>query len=261
MAVQATTVVQALALLLGLALARLFPREAGRPTFSRDFWINIGTGACLFPVRLGLVAVGLYNLNVGMVDLGAVTHPALQFAFVFLLLDFTKYVVHYADHRVPLLWRFHRVHHSTEHLDATAGLRMHVVDFLQLSAIPIMLFGVLFDVSAFHPWVLPVALSTGIVADSLEHMNVRMSLDDPLSRLWYYTFNSPLFHSWHHVRDGHLCDGNYANALPAWDYLFGTNVSRSTPPQVYGVARNPLQDDFIGLHLLRPRTQPAEPTL
>lgn len=248
-----TTVVQALALLMGLGLARIFPRDPGRSTFSRDFWINIASGAMLFPVRLALVFMGLYALNLGLVDLGGFFHPVAQFAFVFLTLDFAKYWVHYADHRVPLLWSFHRVHHSIEHLDASAGLRMHVVDFLQLSAIPITLFGVLFDISAFEPWVLPAALSVGIVADSLEHMNVRMTLDHPLSKFWYYTFNSPLFHSWHHVRDGHLCDGNYANALPVWDYLFRTNVSRPVPPEIYGVAKNPLEDNFWGLHLLRPR--------
>ena len=250
---QVTTLVQAFALLLGLGLAWLFPREAGRPLLSRDFWMNIGTGALLFPVRLSLVGIGLYGLHVGLVPLGTLVHPAVQFAFVFLVLDIAKYWVHYADHRVPILWRFHRVHHSSEHLDASAGLRMHVVDFLQLSAIPITLFGVIFDISKFESWVLPASLSVGIVADSLEHMNVRMTLAHPLSRLWYYGFNSPLFHSWHHVRDGHLCDGNYANALPVWDYLFGTNVSRPVPPEVYGVAKNPLEDSFFGLHLLRPR--------
>ncbi len=251
----ATTIVQALALLLGTAAGAAWPREP-QPVFSRDFWINVGTGALLFPVRLGLTLLGvneLYAGNVALVHVGGLGHPALQFLFAFLALDFAKYWVHYADHRVPFLWKFHRVHHSAERLDASTGLRMHVVDFLQLSAIPVALFGLIFDISGFSPWVLPAALCVGIVADALEHMNVKMTLESPLSRLWYATFNSPLFHSWHHVRDGHLCDGNYANALPLWDRLFGTDVARDLPPEVYGVARGPLEDSFLGLHLLRPR--------
>jgi sterol desaturase/sphingolipid hydroxylase (fatty acid hydroxylase superfamily) len=251
--VQATTVVQALALVLGMTWGALRPREAGRALLPRDFWINVATGAMLFPVRVLLTAAGLYSLNVGLVPLGTLGHPVVQFLFCFLVLDFAKYWVHYADHRVPWLWRFHRVHHSTEHLDASAGLRMHVVDFLQLSAIPITLFGVVFDISNFESWVFPASLSVGIVADSLEHMNVRMTLDTPIERLWYAAFNSPLFHSWHHVRDGHLCDGNYANALPLWDRLFGTDVARDVPPELYGVAKGSLEDSFLGLHLLRPR--------
>lgn len=228
-------VVQLCALVGGLAAGHLWPRQPG-PVWSRDTAINLATGALLYPIRLGLGLLGVDTLNVGLIPLGTLGHPALQVVFCFLVLDFTRYWVHYADHRVSWLWTFHRVHHSTERIDATAGLRMHVVDFFQLTAIIVVSFGVLFDIRSFAPWALPAALVPGILADAIEHANVRFPLDTAWRRAWFRVFNTPIFHAWHHVRDATLCDGNYANALPLWDRLFGTEVTRPTPPAEYGLA-------------------------
>ena len=251
-----TTIAQALVIVLGLAAGWVWPRDQRSGFLTHESWVNLLNGAMLFPIRLGIGLLGVDSLNVAVVPLGAFGHPALQFLFCFLALDFTRYWVHRLDHRVPILWSFHRVHHSSEHLDATTGLRMHVVDFLQLTAIPVVLFGVLFDVSGFAPWVMPAALIVGIVADSLEHSNVAFTLDTPLRRTWFWAFNNPLFHAWHHTRDGALCDGNYANALPLWDRLFGTDVARSVPPARYGLSDDQaLAPSLVGLQLLQPRTR------
>lgn len=258
---QVTTLVQLLMLCFGLALGALLPRGGRRlPLLSHDLKLNVATAALLFPLRVGLVLGGLSVAHgggaglTGALDLRAITQPWLQFLVCFLLLDFTKYWLHRADHRVSWLWLFHRVHHSTEQLDATAGLRMHAVDFLKLSAVPILLFGVLTDVTSFASWVLPAAVSVGIVADTFSHMHVEFPYRNPVCRALLYVFNNPLFHSWHHTRAGVLCDGNYANALPVWDLLFGSNVTRPEPPVLYGIDGDQrLRDDLLGLHLLRPR--------
>lgn len=258
---QITTWVQVGMILFGLGMGFVAPR-GGRPlpVLSKDNLINVVTGALLFPVRLGLTVLGVRIAQggdpglVGLVKLGELGHPAAQFLFAFLTLDFLKYWVHRADHRIPFLWSFHRVHHSTEHIDATAGLRMHVVDFLQLTAAPILLFGVLFDITQFEAWVLPATLCMGIIADAFSHMNVEYPMTNPVLRGLLYVFNNPLFHGWHHTRDGVLCDGNYANALPVWDVLFGSNVTRDQPPELYGIDGDQrLENDVLGLQLLRPR--------
>ncbi len=249
-----TTLVQALALALGLAAGALWPRQAGGVLVT-DSVISVVTGTLLFSLRLGftfcLTWWGVKAVDIGLIDLTPLP-DALQFLVAFLALDFVRYWVHLADHRVPILWRFHRVHHSTERIDATSGLRMHAIDFLQLSAIPLFLFGVLFHVN--DGWPLMAALSVGIVADSIEHANVRFPLDTRWRRVWFRVFNTPLFHSWHHTRDGSLCDGNYANALPLWDRLFGTEVTRPDPPELYGVGGDQaLDNSILGLQALRPR--------
>jgi sterol desaturase/sphingolipid hydroxylase (fatty acid hydroxylase superfamily) len=249
-----TTLVQIVVLLLGLGAGFVWTRRA--PVVCRETVVNLATGALLFPVRLGLTMLGIDVIHVGLVDLAPL--PAwLQLAVCLVTLDFARYWLHFAHHRVPFLWRFHRVHHSAEHIDASVGLRMHVVDFLQLSAVPVLLFGVLFDTTGGPWWVVPTALSVGIVFDAVEHANVRFPVERPWARAWYTVLNTPLFHSWHHVRDGHLCDGNYANVFPMWDRLFGTAILRDRPPESYGIeAGEALRDDPLGLQLLRRRGEP-----
>lgn len=238
------------------ALGYALPRREPAARWA-DVRANVLTGAGLYAVRLGLqvgVAAPISALGGGIIPLHAVRPAALQVVVAFLLLDFTRYWVHRADHRVGALWNFHRVHHATEHLDATAGLRMHVVDLLQLTAIPLVLFGLLFDVSQFAPWALPVALSIGAFFDAFEHANVRFTLQSPLARAWNRVFNNPLFHSWHHTRDGVKKDGNYGQTLTIWDRLFGSEVTEDAPPELYGLDdAQTLQTGPLAMQLLLPR--------
>lgn len=245
-----TILTQVAALGLGLGLGAAWPRDQ-RPVLNRDSGINVVTGAGLYGLKLLIGLTGLFTVHVGLVSTAALSSPVAQCVVAFFVIDFARYWLHRAHHRVPLLWHFHRVHHSLRSLDSTAGFRMHVVDFLQLSLLPVLVFGVLFDTSAWAEWAIPAAMVPGIVADALEHSNLRWPgfLDARLR----YVFNNPLFHSWHHVRDADLCDGAYANALPAWDLLFGSDVSQAQPPAEYGlVPEKDLANDVIGLQLLRP---------
>jgi sterol desaturase/sphingolipid hydroxylase (fatty acid hydroxylase superfamily) len=250
----ATTLAQALVLVLGLLAGKVWPREPRSGFLTAESWVNLLNGGILFfgkqAALLGATLLGAQPLAGRLFDLTGL-HPAVQLLIAFLALDFVRYWVHYADHRVPFLWRFHRVHHSAETLDSTTGFRMHVVDFLQLATIPAVLFGVVFRIE--DAWIIPAALIVGIVADSMEHANVRFPLDTPLRRFWFKAFNNPLFHSWHHTREGQIYDGCYANALPLWDVLFGTDVSRPVPPELYGVEdKQDLAHDLVGLQMLRP---------
>lgn len=246
-------VAQALVLVLGLAAGAVWPRRSGVVTW--DTLVNVANGALLYPLRLGLAWLGVVAGQGGLVPLGTLGHWSLQFVFVFLLLDLARYWLHYAHHRVPILWHFHRVHHSVERMDASAGLRMHAVDFLQLTLLVWVLFGGLFDISAFEPWVLPAVLVVGVVADGLEHANVAFPLDTWWRRAWFRVFMNPLFHSWHHTREGRLCDGNYATCLPLWDRLFGTEVTRPEPPEAFGISEDQalVTTDPLSLQLLRRR--------
>ena len=166
----------AMAFFMGVAL--LHPRVQ-QGVFIKETWVNLFTGAVLFALRVLLVVVatkvGLETS--GLISAEAIGHPGLQFLVAFLLLDFARYGVHYLDHRVPFLWHFHRVHHSSEKLNATSGLRMHAVDLLQLTAIPLVLFGLLLDSSTFAPWVIPTAIGLGILFDCFQHANISMSME------------------------------------------------------------------------------------
>ena len=198
---------QGSALGLFLVAGVVWPRVSGQRLINPDLLKNLLNGLLLFAFSVVAIKQIESRIEVGLFDLSA--QPwALQFIVAFLLLDFSRYWLHFMGHRVPFLWNFHRVHHSAEVLDASTGLRMHVVDFVQLAIIPILIFKVVFQ--ALDPWVFEAAMGVGIVFDCFQHSNMRWDVNKPFQRLWHKALNNPHFHSWHHTRDGHLCDGNTA---------------------------------------------------
>jgi sterol desaturase/sphingolipid hydroxylase (fatty acid hydroxylase superfamily) len=219
-----------------LVVGRLHPRVRGVGLLNRDLVWNLLNGVLLFILVAPLVGWVSGHAQLGLVSMDWLSQGWAQALGAFIVVDLARYALHVAGHRVPFLWSFHRVHHSAEFLDSTTGLRMHMVDFLQLSALPIVLFGVVLDTSQFVPWALPVALSVGVVFDGFQHANLRMDSRTMPFRIWNLLLNNPHFHSWHHTRDGHLCDGNYGNTLLIWDRIFGTEVTQAEPPALYGIA-------------------------
>ena len=219
----------------------------------RDLWINAFTGASIVillkPIMMWLQPLCEWHLvNVDHWPL------ALRFLFSFVLLDFSRYWLHRMHHRVPFFWQFHRVHHSTEVLDATAGLRMHAFDFLQLGLLPLLWFSILIDTRSWSEWLIPSVLMVGVFFDGFQHSNMRFNIHHPLGKLWHGLLNNPHFHAWHHVRDAQNCDGNYGNVLLIWDRLFKSDVTQKNIPNQLGLVDNQaLQNDPLSLQLLRKR--------
>lgn len=251
---------QGTAMVLFLAAGRVWPRRSV-PLLNRDLVFNLVNGLVLFALMglpLGWVT---QSVQVGLVSMDWLSTGGLQLPFAFLALDFSRYWLHYAGHRVPFLWQFHRVHHSAEVLDSTTGLRMHAVDFLQLWLVPFLLFGVVFDTSSFASWVIPAAFGIGVVMDSFQHSNMTFDLSKPWNHAWHQLLNNPHFHAWHHTRDGALCDGNYGNTLLVWDRLFGTEVTRPALPDAYGLEQDQaLVNGVVGWQMLRPRAVATTPS-
>lgn len=239
-----------------LLLGAVLPRDRYQALINRDTVLNLLNGLLLVVVvGQGIVWIQAHS-QVGLVALPLGGSDAVRLLVAFLLIDLARYWLHRAHHRIPWLWTFHRVHHSAERLDATTGLRMHVVDFIQLGLLPVLLFTVLLDTQGWPEWVLIVAMGIGVVMDAFQHANIRWNPDHLLTRLWGVALNHPLFHSWHHTRDGHRCDGNYGNALVIWDRLFRSEVTGPAPPELMGLEPDQgLQPSLLGWHLLRPRSE------
>src|SRR3712207_1057859 len=102
----ATTLAQALVLALGLLAGRIWPREPRAGWLTPESWVNLVNGGLLFvgkqAVTFGAIALGAQPLAGRLVDLTGLPTFA-QFLVAFLALDFVRYWVHYADHRVPFL--------------------------------------------------------------------------------------------------------------------------------------------------------------
>ena len=151
----------------------------------------------------------------------------LQVVEVMILSDFAQYWFHRAFHRIPFLWGFHAVHHSTKAMDWLAGSRMHFVEIALLrgvTAIPMLTLG-------FSPAALQIYVGIVYVYSSLLHANVKGDFD----RLGRFVA-TPRFHHWHHGLEPEAVDKNFAIHFPLLDRLFGTfHMPRGRWPENYGV--------------------------
>ena len=139
-----------------------------------------------------------------------------QSVLAFVLLDLAIYVQHILFHRIPVLWRLHRVHHADEELDVTSGSRFHPVEILLsmgIKGVWIAALGATPEgVLAFE-----IVLNAGAM---FNHANLRIPpwLDAPL-RLLVVT---PDMHRVHHSIIRAETDSNFGFNFPWWDRLFGT---------------------------------------
>jgi sterol desaturase/sphingolipid hydroxylase (fatty acid hydroxylase superfamily) len=150
-----------------------------------------------------------------------------QVPLMVLVADFTQYWVHRTFHTVPLLWRFHAIHHSAEEMDWLAGSRLHLVDVIVtrgLTYVPIFVLG--FSNVALMVYVVLVAVQATFI-----HANVRWEFR-PVRRL----IATPAFHHWHHTAERDAVDKNFSVHTPIWDLLFGTYYLPDRWPTRYGLA-------------------------
>ena len=131
------------------------------------------------------------------------------------LLDGWLYLWHRANHRFPLLWRFHRMHHSDAAMDVTSATRFHLGEqilsaTLRLALIPLL------GVTALEI----VVFETCVVALTMfHHANISIGRLDRLLRVLIVT---PRMHQVHHSRFQPETNSNYAVIFSGWDRLAGT---------------------------------------
>jgi len=141
---------------------------------------------------------------------------------------------HRLMHEVPMLWRFHAIHHSAEEMDWLVNTRAHPVDlFLGRLAglVPIYLLG-LAQPMGNHADSVPLLFAViGSFWGFFVHANLAWRLG------WLeHLIATPAFHHWHHTNDGPAyIDKNYASMLPFIDRLFGTFYLPKKFPNLYGI--------------------------
>ena len=136
-----------------------------------------------------------------------------------LILDFIgAWLVHWVEHRVKWMWKFHVIHHSDRYVDATTGLRHHpgeAVFRLIFTSLAVFVSGASFGIVMLYQTI------SGFFAH-LTHTNIRAIdfLDPILSKV----FVTPNFHKIHHHYILPHTDHNYGNIFSLWDHLFGTSI-------------------------------------
>lgn len=194
-----------------------------------------------------MVKLALHNRKMKMgLNYQYNAHPLIKGIITFLALDYTNYLWHILNHKIPLLWRFHVVHHSDHDLDITTAFRFHFGELIGsvffrgaavvltgATALQVLIYEILFEgATQFHHsnWKLPYKLEK-----SLNKVIV-----------------TPRMHGIHHSMIRQETDSNYSVIFSWWDRLH--NTVRLNVPQdmiVIGVPSYSNPDELTAGYLLK----------
>lgn len=161
-----------------------------------------------------------------------------------LLLDLIgAYLVHWTEHKVRWMWKFHLVHHTDTNVDVTTGLRHHpgeTVFRIGFTILAVMIVGA-------PMWIIMFYQSMSVLFAHITHANINMprSVDRALS----WIFITPLMHKVHHHYAQPLTDTNYGNIFSFWDRIFGTFAQVDDTRELkYGIDTHmdPKENDEMG---------------
>lgn len=129
-------------------------------------------------------------------------------------LDFAIYWQHRLFHRIPMLWRIHRMHHSDMDLDVTSAIRFHPIEIIISLGIKISLI-LLLGLPPLAVIVFEILLN---LTAMFNHSNI--AIPTQFDRLLRKVLVTPDMHRVHHSIIRNECDKNYGFCLPLWDHLF-----------------------------------------
>lgn len=148
-----------------------------------------------------------------------------------LALDFSSWLVHVVMHKIPLLWRFHLIHHSDTNVDVTTGLRHHPGDSLLRG----IFFLLLIFISGAPVYSVMIYQTLVVLSTAFTHANI--SLPVKLDRILSYVLISPNMHKVHHHWKQPYTDSNYGAVFSFWDRILGTFMRLDTKDIRYGLDR------------------------
>jgi sterol desaturase/sphingolipid hydroxylase (fatty acid hydroxylase superfamily) len=184
--------------------------------------INLSISALAFATALVVVQPVVARLlhwtshePFGLIPLSGLS-GGLGFVFGFLFLDLSFYYWHVANHRIPLLWRFHNVHHIDPDLDVSTGFRFHFGEIALSSVFRTIQIGLIApSLGTFAVYELVFHVNT-----LFHHSNVRLPVG--LERLLNKLFVTPRMHGIHHSQVRDETNSNYGVVFPWWDRLHRT---------------------------------------
>jgi sterol desaturase/sphingolipid hydroxylase (fatty acid hydroxylase superfamily) len=153
----------------------------------------------------------------------------IRFVLGLVLLDCWMYFWHWANHVIPFLWRFHRMHHTDRHMDVTTATRFHLGEHVISTVLKLGLLPLL----GLEVWQLLVYDTLVIAVTQFHHADISLGQWDRWLRLVIVT---PDMHKVHHSDWHPETNSNYSTVLSIWDRLFGSFRMRSDPrTMVFGL--------------------------
>tara|TARA_B100000886_G_scaffold68449_1_gene43156 strand:+ start:180 stop:1139 length:960 start_codon:yes stop_codon:yes gene_type:complete len=156
--------------------------------------------------------------------------------------DFLSYIVHLCMHKIPILWEFHKVHHSATTMNPLTQYRVHPVELILNNFKAIIGFGLVtgfFDYFSNHALDTVVFIGANIFTflfmffgANLRHSHVKLKYP----RFIEHILISPYQHQIHHSRSSKHHNKNLGSKFALWDLLFGTLiVSKKTTSLRFGI--------------------------
>lgn len=197
-----------------------FEHGSGR---TKQRWRNLGIVGIAFVLN-GLLGGGIAAVimaaetsHFGLLRVLFPNGGVIALILGILMVDLNSYVFHRLYHRIPALWKIHRIHHADTELDASSALRLHPFEFMfqaltQVTVLPLLGVSTTSFVLYFTfalPWFL------------LNHSNIKFPQ-------WFERYGSwllvtPNWHRVHHSSHQPETDSHYADVFSIWDRLFGTS--------------------------------------
>ncbi len=185
---------------------------------------------------------------------GAFTMPLVAILISALTLDFFGgWLAHFVEHKVPLFWRMHIVHHADNNVDVTTGLRHHPLESVWRGVFFMM--GLALSGAPIYGVMIYQTFLTVFTAFTHANISLPLWLDKGLS----YVLVSPNMHKVHHHWKQPYTDTNYGAVFAIWDRLLGT-YSELAPKDIrYGLDRYyPNEQDENMVALMKRPFQPLK---
>jgi lathosterol oxidase len=229
--------------LIYVPLERLWPQDPNQGTFRPQWTLDVVYFMSThFPIQiLSFLVLFPATQASRMLSVPSIAHVIdkmpwlVQLLLAIVVADFAEWAIHWALHRIPFLWRFHSIHHSSKALDWIAGSRSHFVDDTLVRGfilVPLML--------GFSQNIIVAYLVFVTLHATWTHCNFRPNAK------WLEPFLvMPRYHHWHHSSQKEAIDKNFAIHFPWIDRLLGTYYFPPEWPASYGLDAEEIPTGFI----------------
>jgi sterol desaturase/sphingolipid hydroxylase (fatty acid hydroxylase superfamily) len=217
-------------------LERVFPLFQGRKRRFRHALPNLGIGVLNgLVISLGFAAVTLKVIEMAENHSWGLLRqihgsPLAEGIIAFILFDLWMYLWHRANHQIPFLWRFHRMHHSDLEVDSTSALRFHAGEIILSSLLRLIVIP-LIGMQFIHLLIYEICLQPIII---FHHSNV--ALPEKIDRIFRAVIVTPNMHRVHHSQIRDETDSNYSSIFSFWDrFIKSFRKRKDTRTLVYGL--------------------------
>lgn len=230
------------ALILAGGIAVFWIWESAAPLFAFDYrkgrhalvniFFTLTTIVVNFVLAFLLLGASQWAVaqGIGVLFLAPGLPLVVQMIVGLLLLDLIgAWLAHWVEHKTPLLWRLHLIHHSDTHIDTTSANRHHPGESVVRFAFTLLAV----VVTGAPMWLVFLYQSLSVVLSQFNHANI--ALPKGLDRALAWIVVSPDMHKVHHHYVLPYTDSNYGNVFSVWDRLFGTFMDMDRARLVYGI--------------------------